>query len=90
MPEGVYALVEAILCPATAPKSNSANDYFKAYAEGDAEATVQVPQYLQDGNRGARDLGLGEGYVYLLAEPGHHVGQQYLPTVLLGTDFYSP
>ena len=23
-------------------------------------------------------------------EPGHHVGQQYLPTARLGTYFYSP
>ena len=23
-------------------------------------------------------------------EPGHHVGQQYLPTALLGTYFYAP
>jgi hypothetical protein len=28
--------------------------------------------------------------VYPHAEPGHHVGQQYLPTALLGTYFYSP
>ena len=35
-------------------------------------------------------LGHGEGYVYTHAEPGHHVGQQYLPTALLGTYFYSP
>jgi hypothetical protein len=45
---------------------------------------------LQDGNRNARDLGHGEGYVYPHAEPGQHVGQQYLPTALLGTYFYSP
>jgi putative ATPase len=38
----------------------------------------------------ARDLGHGEGRVYPHAEPGHHVGQQYLPTALLGTYSYSP
>ena len=90
MPEGVYALVEATLYLATAPKSNTANDYFKAHAKVEAEGKVQVPQHLQDGNRDARDLGHGEGYVYPHAEPGHHVGQQYLPTALLGTYFYSP
>ena len=81
---------------ATAPKSNTANDYFKAYAK--VEGKVQVPKHLQDGNRDARDpaassgqaLGHGQGYGYPHEQPGHHVGQQYLPTALLGTYFYSP
>ncbi len=93
MPEGVYPIVEATLYLATAPKSNSSNDYFKAYAKVEAEGKVQVPQHLQDGTPSAgdaRDRGHGEGYVYPHAEPGHHVGQQYLPTALLGTYFYSP
>ena len=90
LPEGVYAIVEATLYLATAPKSNTANDYFKAFAKVEAEGKVQVPKHLQDGNRDARDLGHGQGYVYPHAEPGHHVGQQYLPAGLLGTYFYSP
>jgi putative ATPase len=93
LPEGVYALVEAKLYLATAPKSNTANDYFKAYAKVEEEGKVQVPKHLQDGTPSAgdaRDLGHGQGYVYPHAEPGHHVGQQYLPTALLGTYFYSP
>jgi putative ATPase len=90
LPEGVYALVEATLYLATAPKSNTANDYFKAYAKVEAEGKVQVPQHLQDGNRDAAVLGHGEGYVYPHELPGYHVGQQYLPTALLGTYFYSP
>ncbi len=51
---------------------------------------MAVPKHLQDANRDARDLGHGEGYVYPHADPGRHVGQQYLPTALLGTYFYSP
>ena len=90
LPEGVYPIVEATLYLATAPKSNTSNDYFKAYAKVEAEGKVQVPQHLQDGNRDAKDLHHGEGYVYPHTEPGHHVGQQYLPTALLGTYFYSP
>jgi putative ATPase len=90
LPEGVYPIVEATLYLATAPKSNTANAYFKAYEKVEAEGKVQVPKHLQDGNRDAPDLGHGEGYVYPHAEPGHHVGQQYLPTALLGTYFYSP
>ena len=101
MPEGVYPIVEATLYLATAPKSNTSNDYFKAYAKVEAEGKVQVPQHLQDGTPSAGDardpsagsaqaLGHGEGYSYPHESEGHHVGQQYLPTALLGTCFYSP
>jgi putative ATPase len=93
LPEGVYPIVEATLYLATAPKSNSAGAYFKAVNKVEAEGKVQVPKHLQDGTPSAgdaRDLGHGQGYVYPHAEPGHHVGQQYLPTALLGTYFYSP
>ncbi len=90
MPEGVYALVEATLYLATAPKSNTANAYFKAYEKVEAEGKVTVPQHLQDGNRDAAALQHEEGCVYPHEQPGHHVGQQYLPTALLGTYFYSP
>ncbi|MDW8325251.1 MAG: AAA family ATPase [Anaerolineales bacterium] len=90
MPEGVYPLVEATLYLATAPKSNSAGAYFKAYQKVEAEGKVDVPRHLQDASRDAKGLGHGEGYVYPHEAPGHHVGQQYLPTALLGTYFYSP
>jgi len=90
MPEGVYPLVEATLYLATAPKSNTAGAYFKAYQKVEAEGKVDVPRHLQDSNRDAKGLGHGEGYVYPHESPGHHVGQQYLPTALLGTYFYSP
>jgi len=90
LPEGVYPIVEATLYLSTAPKSNSAGAYFKAVNKVEEEGKVQVPQHLQDGNRDARDLHHGEGYIYPHMEPGHHVGQQYLPTALLGTYFYSP
>ncbi len=90
LPEGIYPIVEATLYLATAPKSNTATAYFKAVAKVEAEGKVAVPTHLQDGNRDARDLGHGKGYVYPHDEPGHHVGQQYLPTALLGTYFYEP
>ena len=90
MPEGIYPIVEATLYLATAPKSNSAGAYFKAVNKVEEEGRVVVPKHLQDGNRDARDLGHGEGHVYPHDEVAHHVGQQYLPTALLGTHFYSP
>jgi len=90
LPEGVYPIVEATLYLATAPKSNSAGAYFKAYAKVEEEGKVDVPKHLQDSSRDAKSLGHGEGYVYPHELPGHHVGQQYLPTALLGTYFYDP
>jgi putative ATPase len=90
LPEGVYPIVEATLYLATAPKSNSAGAYFKAYQKVEEEGKVAVPRHLQDSNRDAKGLGHGEGYVYPHEHPGHHFGQQYLPTALLGTYFYRP
>jgi len=90
LPEGVYPIVEATLYLATAPKSNSAGAYFKAYATVEEEGKVTVPKHLQDGSRDAAGLGHGAGYVYPHGVEGHHVGQQYLPTALLGTYFYRP
>ncbi len=90
LPEGVYPIVEATLYLATAPKSNSAGAYFKAYAKVEEEGKVDVPKHLQDSSRDAKELGHGEGYVYPHELPGHHIGQQYLPTALLGTYFYDP
>jgi putative ATPase len=93
LPEGVYPIVEATLYLSTAPKSNTANAYFKAYEKVEAEGKVQVPQHLQDDTASAGDaaaLHHGEGDLYPHEKEGHHVGQQYLPTALLGTYFYSP
>ncbi len=88
LPEGVYPIVEATLYLSTAPKSNSAGAYFKAYNTVESEGKVDVPQHLQDASRDAKGLGHGQGYVYPHEVEGHHVGQQYLPTAVLGTYFY--
>ncbi len=89
LPEGVYPLVEATLYLATAPKSNSAGAYFKAFKLIEEEGAVEVPDHLKDANRDAA-LGHGKGYVYPHDHPEHHVGQGYLPRSLLGTYFYRP
>jgi putative ATPase len=88
LPEGIYPIVEATLYLATAPKSNSAGAYFKAYKLIEEEGILNVPKHLQDTNRDAKALGHGEGYIYPHEYPEHHVGQQYLPEELLGTYFY--
>jgi putative ATPase len=90
LPEGIYPIVEATLYLATAPKSNSAGAYFKAFQLIEQEGITNVPQHLQDNNRDAYALGHGKGYQYPHEAPDHFLPQQYLPKALLGTYFYQP
>jgi putative ATPase len=90
LPEGIYPIVEATLYLATAPKSNSATAYFKAYERIEQEGGGEVPNHLKDPSRDAVAMGHGQGYVYPHMEAGHFTPQQYLPAHLLGTYFYAP
>jgi putative ATPase len=90
LPEGIYPLIEAALYLSTAPKSNSALAYFKAYETVEKRGVTEVPDHLKDDSRDAKGLGHGAGYVYPHQMEEHHVGQQYLPTALQGTYFYKP
>jgi len=90
MPEGMYLIVEATLFLATAAKSNSAGAYFSALENLETSGVTDVPRHLQDASRDAAALGHGAGYQYPHEFPGHHVGQQYLPTQLMGSRFYQP
>jgi putative ATPase len=90
LPEGIFPIVEATIYLATAPKSNSAMSYFKAYKLLEDEGVVEVPDHLKDANRDREALGHGEGYDYPHDFPDHHIGQQYLPRELLGRYFYRP
>ena len=90
LPEGIYPIVEATLYLATAPKSNSATAYYKAFERIEQEGVGGVPQHLQDANRDAAALGHGVGYQYPHMSPDHFLPQQYLPRPLLGTYFYNP
>jgi putative ATPase len=90
LPEGIYPIVHATLYLATAPKSNSATSYFKAYRKIEEDGLVEVPDHLKDNNRDAEALGHGKGYLYPHEGPGHYLPQQYLPRELLGIYFYQP
>jgi putative ATPase len=90
LPEGVFPIVEATLYLATAPKSNTATHYFKAFQLIEEEGKVEVPNHLKDGNRDAVALGHGKGYKYPHEQEGHFAPQQYLPRDVLGTYFYNP
>jgi putative ATPase len=90
LPEGIYPIVEATLFLSTAPKSNTATAYFKAFQLIEQEGITGVPSHLQDDNRDAKALGHGVGYQYPHMDPSHFLPQQYLPKPLLGTYFYQP
>jgi len=90
LPEGIYPIVHATLYLATAPKSNTANSYFKAFERIEQEGKTDVPNHLKDANRDGKALGHGKGYQYPHNDPEHYLPQQYLPRELLGTYFYTP
>ncbi len=90
LPEAQYAMAEAVIYLATAPKSNSCGAYFKALAQVEQQGIVEVPDHLKDSNRDAEGLGHGKGYEYPHAFPEHWVSQQYLPDGLKGQRWYEP
>ncbi len=90
MPEGVYPIVEATLYLATAPKSNSATQYYDVAKLIEQQGSGQVPLHLMDASRDAKGFGHGKGYQYPHLFPGHFTAQQYLPDEVLGSTFYQP
>lgn len=92
LPEATYALAQATIYLATAPKSNSAGKALQAArAAIDAGADLTVPLHLRnEAFSGARALGYGQGYKYAHDYPGHFVEQDYTPESLKGVRFYAP
>lgn len=90
LPEGIFPMVHAVIYLSTAPKSNSSLGYFSAYQKIEADGMVEVPDPLKDKNRDGKALGHGQGYLYPHDAPDHFAPQQYLPSGVLGTYFYTP
>ncbi|MBI2862556.1 MAG: AAA family ATPase [Chloroflexi bacterium] len=91
LPEAQFALAQATIYLATAPKSNSAMALFKAMEDVERWNEEGVPKHLRDSHYpAAAKLGHGVGYVYPHDQPGHHVHQQYLPNALQGRRYYQP
>ena len=90
LPEGIYPLVHATLFLSTAPKSNTANHYFKAFDLIERQGKTEIPIHLRDDNRDGPALGHGKDYQYPHDAPEHFTPQQYLPTEILGSTFYEP
>ncbi len=92
MPEAHFALAEATLYLANAPKSNSAGSaYQAAMNEVMRSGDLDVPLHLRNAVTGLmKNLGYGAGYRYAHDFPGHVVEQQHLPDALAGRRFYDP
>jgi len=90
-PEGVFPIMEATIYLATAPKSNSVAATIGHVRKWQASQGIgPVPVHLMDGNRDAKGLGHGAGYLYPHEFPVHIVGQQYLPDEAMKEQFYQP
>jgi putative ATPase len=92
LPEASYALHQAALHLATAPKSDSVKRTIGAASTAVEETShASVPTHLRsDSYAGARQLGHGAGYLYPHDHPYSIVAQQYLPDGLEGTILYRP
>jgi len=92
MPEGGYALFQAVVALASAPKSNACAVAWKALREEvAANEPYAVPIHLRPGSSSVgRDLGWGRDYQYAHDHPGALVAQEYLPPELAGRRWYEP
>ncbi len=94
LPEAGYALAQACLYMATAPKSNAAaRALWAAQRAVESGANLEVPMHLRNASfGGARALGWGQGYEYshdyAPDDPGRY-RQRYLPDGVNAT-FYEP
>ncbi len=91
-PEGELVLAEAAIYLATAPKSNR---IYRAWGEAQRAAREHpaepVPKHVRNAPTSLmKGLGYGEGYRYDHAEEGHAAGQEYLPEVLRGVEWFTP
>ena len=92
LPEARYALAEAAIYLALAPKSNSvARALSAADAAVERLGNADVPAHLRDAHyRGAAKLGHGEGYRYPHDDPRGWVDQRHLPDGLEPGAVYRP
>jgi putative ATPase len=92
LPEAAYALTEAAVYLATAPKSNSLKDAI-AKSRHAVEHTpgARVPAHLRSAvHEDQQALGDGVGYVYPHDHRGAVVAQQYLPDGATDLRLYEP
>ena len=88
MPEAKFALAQAAIYLALAPKSNAAGRALGAAAAHVREhGAAPVPGWLRPGARPGQEVG---GYDYPHDRPGHLSPQELLPENVVGERFYQP
>ncbi len=91
MPEARYALAQAAVYLALAPKSNAAGSALAAArAHVREHGAAPVPPWLISGPRPSQRPADGEGYDNPHRHPGHISAQELLPEAVSGTRFYDP
>ena len=92
LPEAHFALAQAAIYLALAPKSNAAGKALSAARAHIREHGAALPpSALRDAHYpGAKALGRGQGYDYPHDHPGHVNDQEHLPEGLEGLRFYEP
>ncbi len=92
LPEARYALAQATIYLAMAPKSNAAGVALNRATEAVQRAgNLRPPPPIRDASyRAAKRLGSGVGYQYPHSFEGGWVDQRYLPEELGDTRFYEP
>ncbi|HEX5827622.1 MAG TPA: replication-associated recombination protein A [Candidatus Limnocylindrales bacterium] len=92
LPEAQYALAQATIYLAVAPKSNRAGTaYGMAMADVTGRGSLPVPNHLRNaGDRRMKAHGIGVGYRYPHEYEGSDVDQQYLPDELRDRRYYHP
>ena len=88
LPEAKFALAQAAIYLALAPKSDAAGRALgAATAHVRDHGAAPVPGWLRSGPRPGQDQG---GYENPHREPGHLGGQELLPEAVAGERFYDP
>jgi putative ATPase len=92
LPECQFALAQAAIYLALAPKSDAAKRAIGAARGHVRDVGAQLPpDYLRSsGHPGAAALGRGEGYDNPHRHPGHVAGQELAPEAARGARFYEP
>jgi putative ATPase len=88
LPEATYALAQAAIYLALAPKSNAAGRALgAARAHVREHGAAPVPGWLRSGPRPGQEVG---GYDNPHGHPGHLAAQELLPEGVAGKRFYEP
>jgi len=91
-PEGDFALAEAVVYLALAPKSNAIYTAFKESLKKAKETDHLSPpkNILNAPTKLMKEMGYGDGYIYDHDTPNGFSGQNYFPDAMERASFYSP